>query len=73
VRERLARALDPAFRDGWLLGDEGRDLAHGDRPRTPAGVLIALVPRPPAPPSSSPSAPRTCATTPARSACPAAA
>ncbi len=50
VRERLARALDPAFRDGWLLGDEGRDLAaHGDRPRTPAGVLIALVPRPPGP------------------------
>jgi 8-oxo-dGTP pyrophosphatase MutT (NUDIX family) len=49
VRERLARALDPAFRDGWLLGDEGRDLAHGDRPRTPAGVLIALVPRPAGP------------------------
>jgi 8-oxo-dGTP pyrophosphatase MutT (NUDIX family) len=53
VRERLARALDPAFAgDGWLGGDEGRDPeAPGGRPRVPAAVLIGLVPRGEAGPS----------------------
>lgn len=49
VRERLTRALDPAFGDAWLHGDEGRQPLPGGRERTPAGVLIGLVPRPAGP------------------------
>lgn len=49
VRERLARALDPVFSDGWLLGDEGRQPLPEGGARTPAAVLIGLVPRPTGP------------------------